>query len=124
MNDRRRYRLNVAECLSAASTCHPHYRGHLLCIAACWLALARQEETIRDLFMSWASRLLPLKRLQMPSCRDSGYEMREIRIQKARCWPRSHVRVIVPGHAAFDQRAPQPVSQATTGAGLISSVLH
>jgi hypothetical protein len=53
MNDRRRYRLNAAECLSAASTCHPHYRGHLFCIAACWLALAREEETIRDLFVSW-----------------------------------------------------------------------
>jgi hypothetical protein len=51
MNDAQRYRLNAAECLSAAST--SNYRGQLFCIATSWLDLARQEETIRDLFVSW-----------------------------------------------------------------------
>jgi hypothetical protein len=51
MNDPRRYRLNAAECLSAAS--HSDYRSLLLCIATSWLALARQEETTRDLLVSW-----------------------------------------------------------------------
>jgi hypothetical protein len=53
MNDPRRYRLNAAECLSAASRCHPDYRDLLLSVAASWLALARQEETTRDLLVSW-----------------------------------------------------------------------
>ena len=53
MNDPRRYRLNAAECLSAASTSHSDYRGLLFCIATSWLALARQEETTRDLLVSW-----------------------------------------------------------------------
>jgi hypothetical protein len=51
MNDPRRYRLNAAECLSAAS--HSDYRSLLFCIATSWLALARQEETTRDLLASW-----------------------------------------------------------------------
>jgi hypothetical protein len=51
MNDPRRYRLNAAECLSVAS--HSDYRSLLLCIATSWLALARQEETTRDLLVSW-----------------------------------------------------------------------
>jgi hypothetical protein len=51
MNDPRRYRLNAAECLSAAR--HSDYRSLLLCIATSWLALARQEETTRDLLVSW-----------------------------------------------------------------------
>jgi hypothetical protein len=53
MNDPRRYRLNAAECLSAASTCHSDYRSLVLSIATSWLALARQEETTRDLLVSW-----------------------------------------------------------------------
>jgi hypothetical protein len=53
MDHLRRYRLNGAECLSAASTCHSYYRGQLFCIATSWLDLARQEETIRDLCVSW-----------------------------------------------------------------------
>jgi hypothetical protein len=52
MNDPRRYRLNAAECLSAAS--HSDYRSLLLCIATSWLALARQEEKTRDLLVSWS----------------------------------------------------------------------
>ncbi len=63
MNDRRRYRLNAAECLWAASTCRPHYRGHLFCIAACWLGLARQEETTHDLFVSWGIAAPAIKTL-------------------------------------------------------------
>jgi hypothetical protein len=53
MNDRRRYRLNAAECLSVASTSDSDYRSLLLCIATSWLALAREQETTRDLLVSW-----------------------------------------------------------------------
>jgi hypothetical protein len=32
MNDAQRYRMNAAECLSAAERCDPHYRGQsILC---------------------------------------------------------------------------------------------
>jgi hypothetical protein len=53
MNDAQRYRMNAAECLSAAERCDPHYRGHLFCVAASWLGLGRREETSRDLLESW-----------------------------------------------------------------------
>jgi hypothetical protein len=53
MNDARRYRLNAAECLSAANTCHSDHRSLLLSIAGSWYALARQDEATRDLLASW-----------------------------------------------------------------------
>jgi hypothetical protein len=73
MKDAQRYRLNAAECLSAAERCEPPYRGLTLTIAASWLSLARQQghgRTSRDLEQSavdavnWAafsisSRLAP-----------------------------------------------------------------
>jgi hypothetical protein len=53
MNDARRYRVNAAECLSAAETCGLHYRGLTLDIATSWLALARQAEAEDELVESW-----------------------------------------------------------------------
>jgi hypothetical protein len=56
MNDARRYRVNAAECLSAAKTCGLHYRGLTLDIANSWLALARQAEAEDELVASWGSQ--------------------------------------------------------------------
>jgi hypothetical protein len=53
MNDARRYRVNAAECLSAAEKCGPTYRGLTLGIANSWLALARQAEAEDELVASW-----------------------------------------------------------------------
>jgi hypothetical protein len=53
MNDARRYRVNAAECLSAAETCGPTYRRLTLGIATSWLALARQAEAEDELVASW-----------------------------------------------------------------------
>ena len=53
MNDARRYRLNAADCMSAANTCHSDHRSLLLSIAGSWYALARQDEATRDLLASW-----------------------------------------------------------------------
>ena len=53
MHDARRYRLNAADCLSAANICHSDHRNLLLSIAASWHALARQDEATRDLLASW-----------------------------------------------------------------------
>jgi hypothetical protein len=71
MEHQRRYRSNAAECLSAASTCHPDPHSLLLGIDDGWIALARQKETTRHLFVKLRWRLLPVKRVLMPSCRDS-----------------------------------------------------
>jgi hypothetical protein len=53
MNDARRYRLNAAECLSAAKTCEPPYRALTLDMATSWLALARQTEAEDELIAIW-----------------------------------------------------------------------
>jgi hypothetical protein len=53
MNDARRYRVNAAECLSAAETCGPLYRGLTLDMVTSWLALARQAEAEDELVASW-----------------------------------------------------------------------
>jgi len=68
MNDARRYRLNVADCLSAANTCHSDHRSLLLSIAGSWYALARQDEATRDLLASWgmAEPIVDLKRTCPP----------------------------------------------------------
>jgi hypothetical protein len=49
MNDAQRYRMNAAECLSAAERCGPPYRGLTFAIAASWLSLERQQETVDEL---------------------------------------------------------------------------
>jgi hypothetical protein len=53
MRNSRRYRLNAAECLSAATTCQGDYRSLLVSIAGSWQALARQEEAMEKLLVSW-----------------------------------------------------------------------
>jgi hypothetical protein len=54
MNDARRYRMNAAECLMAAETCEPPYRGLILAVATSWHALARQDEAMDELIASWS----------------------------------------------------------------------
>jgi hypothetical protein len=53
MKDVQRYRLNAAECLSAAERCELPYRGLTLAIAASWLSLARQQEAMVELLAIW-----------------------------------------------------------------------
>jgi hypothetical protein len=53
MRNSQRYRLNAAECLVAATSCQGDYRGLLVCIAAFWHALARQDEAMEKLLASW-----------------------------------------------------------------------
>jgi hypothetical protein len=54
MNDSRRFRMNAAECLLAAKTCEPPYRGLILAVATSWHALARQDEAIDELVATWS----------------------------------------------------------------------
>jgi hypothetical protein len=49
MNDAQRYRLNAAECLSAAERCEQPYRRLTLAIAKTWLSLTHQQETMEEL---------------------------------------------------------------------------
>jgi hypothetical protein len=53
MNDTQRYRENAAECLSAAERPESAYHSHAFTIAAYWLSLARQEETMYELLAIW-----------------------------------------------------------------------
>jgi hypothetical protein len=53
MNDAQRYRMNAAECLSAAERCGPAYRDLTLAIAASWLSLARHQEAMDGLLAIW-----------------------------------------------------------------------
>jgi hypothetical protein len=53
MNDAQRYRMNAAECLSAAERCEPPYRSLTLAIAASWLSLARRQEAMDGLLAIW-----------------------------------------------------------------------
>jgi hypothetical protein len=55
MTDGQRYRLNAAECLSAAERCEPAYRGLTFAIAASWLSLARQQEDMVELLAIWSN---------------------------------------------------------------------
>jgi hypothetical protein len=54
MNDSRRFRMNAAECLLAAKTCEPPYRGLILAVATSWHALARQDEAMDELVGTWS----------------------------------------------------------------------
>jgi hypothetical protein len=54
MNDAQRYRMNAAECLSAAERCEPPYRSLTLAIAASSLSLARQQEAMDGLLAIWS----------------------------------------------------------------------
>jgi hypothetical protein len=55
MNDAQRYRMNAAECLSAAERCEQPYRRLTLAIAETWLSLARHEEAMDALLGSWST---------------------------------------------------------------------
>jgi hypothetical protein len=54
MDDAQRYRMNAAECLSAAERCEPPYRDLTLAIAASWLSLARHQEAMDELLAIWS----------------------------------------------------------------------
>jgi hypothetical protein len=54
MDDAQRYRMNAAECLSAAERCGPGYRALTLIIAASRLTLARHQEAMDELLTSWS----------------------------------------------------------------------
>jgi hypothetical protein len=49
MNDAQRYRINAAECLSAAERRQSPYRSCAFTMAAYWLSLARQQEAVESL---------------------------------------------------------------------------
>jgi hypothetical protein len=55
MKDVQRYRLNAAECLSAAERCDPAYRDRTLAVAEAWLSLARQQEAMVELHAIWSN---------------------------------------------------------------------
>jgi hypothetical protein len=54
MTDAQRYRVNAAQCLSAAERCGPAYRDLTLSIAETWLALARHHDAIDELLAAWS----------------------------------------------------------------------
>jgi hypothetical protein len=54
MNDARRYRMNAAECLSAAQRCGPAYRDLTVSIAETWLSLARHQDAMDELLATWS----------------------------------------------------------------------
>jgi hypothetical protein len=55
MDDAQRYRMNAAECLSAAERCEKSYRGLTLAIAASWLSLERHQQAMDALLSSEGS---------------------------------------------------------------------
>jgi hypothetical protein len=54
MDDVRRYRMNAAECFSAAQRYEPAYRGLTLAIAATWTSLARRQKTMDKFLAIWS----------------------------------------------------------------------
>jgi hypothetical protein len=54
MPDAQRYRVNAAECLSAAERCGPAYRDVTVSIAETWLALARHQDAMDELLATWS----------------------------------------------------------------------
>jgi hypothetical protein len=54
MCDAQRYRMNAAECLSAAERCGLAYRDLTVSIAETWLSLARHEEAMDGLLGKWS----------------------------------------------------------------------
>jgi hypothetical protein len=47
--------LGVAECLMASKACQSDYRSLLVSIAALWHALARHDEAMHALLVSWGA---------------------------------------------------------------------
>jgi hypothetical protein len=77
MNDAQRYRMNAAECLSAAERCDPAYRGLTLAIAASWLSLARQQEAVDGLLAIWskAQSAAPIRPAAFSALRGTAGQM-------------------------------------------------
>jgi hypothetical protein len=83
MNNARRYRGNAADCLLAAKTCEPSYRGLTLPPRG-----TRWPCRTRQWINCWRAGARPrprMKRVQLPS-RAQGREMRDIWIEKSRLW--------------------------------------
>jgi hypothetical protein len=59
MNDAQRYRMNAAECLSAADRCELPYRRPAVAIAEAWSSLARHEEAMNELLAIWSKASAP-----------------------------------------------------------------
>ena len=59
MKDVQRYRLNAAECLSAAERCELPYRDLTLTIAVSWLSPARQQQAMVELLAIWTKARRP-----------------------------------------------------------------
>jgi hypothetical protein len=90
VNDVQRYRMNAAECLSAAERCGPAHRDLTLAVASSWLSLARHQEAMDGLLTSWsraqpAASIRPAAFLtvrgtpgQMRNCLKGGQQDREI----------------------------------------------
>jgi hypothetical protein len=77
VNDAQRYRMNAAECLSAAERRESPYRSPAFTIAAYWLSLARQQEAVDGLLAAGiearsATTPAPIRPLQY-----SGLQARE-----------------------------------------------
>jgi hypothetical protein len=53
MRNSQRHRLKAAECLAAAKLCQGDYRGLLVSIAVFWQWLARQDEAVEKVLVSW-----------------------------------------------------------------------
>ncbi len=87
LNDAQRYRMNAAECLSAAERCGTAYRDLTLAIADAWLSMARQQEAIDELLAilsetqaatATAPTRLPFQYHREPSRgRSTAFQVRE-----------------------------------------------
>jgi hypothetical protein len=71
MNDAQRYRMNAAECLSAAERCGPAYRDLTVSIAETWLALVRHEDAMDELLATLEQSQLPVSSRQSFHARSS-----------------------------------------------------
>jgi hypothetical protein len=72
MNDAQCYRMNAAECLSAAERCGPDYHDLTVCMAETWLALARHQDAMDGLLAVWSeagSATAPIQCPREPSGR-------------------------------------------------------
>jgi hypothetical protein len=61
MNDAQRYRVNAAECLSAAQRRELPHRGLTRALAASWLSPARQQEAVDELLVNSSEDLHSIK---------------------------------------------------------------
>jgi hypothetical protein len=66
MKDAQRYRMNAAECISAAERCEPAYRDLTLAIAEAWLSLASQQEAMDELLAIWTQARSATSKASLP----------------------------------------------------------